>query len=457
MEIVARSQDSLDGGKTLREGRLYRAVPTTDAIGADSRAIRITSDIALAEVTGQAAHVEMVVLGRDGEVVATKIYDLPPFAQRVIGFADVWKRTSRLNLRFRVDVGAGRVVILRESHEPQFARVALRRTPVAVTEATAAPSPSIASFLTAAAFKAAPFEDPATHLVNIRDRWYDPSTGSFLTPDPVGYRDSSNLYTFCGGDPVNCSDPTGTRKANAADKANIAALQKHVVDYQSMWKTRRRATFTDYRYRAIPGLYASDDQVEYTWQPLQVDATTEAEFNRGLSILQNDLTTFQSAVEHARCRPDVRAFAAINGSRWRGGTGVAARRGPGAASRPDQGTPAHAEPVTELSGGGHTAAIPVETLEKLDVRYPHGNVKDSGLPAEGYTLRSRRTGEVLKYGETTRGPQRYSQKYLESVDTEILFEATGTKAQMYEWQHQRILEYEAAHGGQRPPLNKSDF
>ena len=84
-------------------------------------------------------------------------------------------------------------------------------------------------------------------------------------------------------------------------------------------------------------------------------------------------------------------------------------------------------------------------------------MKDSGLPAEGYTLRSRRTGEVLKYGETTRGPQRYSQKYLESVDTEILFEATGTKAQMYEWQHQRILEYEAAHGGQRPPLNKSDY
>jgi RHS repeat-associated protein len=44
---------------------------------------------------------------------------------------------------------------------------------------------------------------------NARARWYDPSTGSFLSPDPMGYQDSSNLYAFCGGDPVNCSDPTG--------------------------------------------------------------------------------------------------------------------------------------------------------------------------------------------------------------------------------------------------------
>ena len=30
-----------------------------------------------------------------------------------------------------------------------------------------------------------------------------------MTPDPVGYRDSSNLYASSGGDPVNGRDPTG--------------------------------------------------------------------------------------------------------------------------------------------------------------------------------------------------------------------------------------------------------
>jgi RHS repeat-associated protein len=58
--------------------------------------------------------------------------------------------------------------------------------------------------------QALPFSEPATGLVYARARWYDPATGSFLTPDPLGYRDSSNLYSFAGGDPVNRRDPTGT-------------------------------------------------------------------------------------------------------------------------------------------------------------------------------------------------------------------------------------------------------
>jgi RHS repeat-associated protein len=60
-----------------------------------------------------------------------------------------------------------------------------------------------------ARFQALPFSEPLTGLVYARARWYDPMTGAFLTPDPEGYTDSSNLYAFCAGDPVNCTDPTG--------------------------------------------------------------------------------------------------------------------------------------------------------------------------------------------------------------------------------------------------------
>jgi len=35
------------------------------------------------------------------------------------------------------------------------------------------------------------------------------SDPTVLTPDPLGYKDSSNLYAFAGGDPVNGRDPTG--------------------------------------------------------------------------------------------------------------------------------------------------------------------------------------------------------------------------------------------------------
>lgn len=44
-----------------------------------------------------------------------------------------------------------------------------------------------------------------------RNRTYLPSLGRFLQPDPLGFGGGdANLYRYCGGDPVNKSDPTGT-------------------------------------------------------------------------------------------------------------------------------------------------------------------------------------------------------------------------------------------------------
>jgi RHS repeat-associated protein len=63
--------------------------------------------------------------------------------------------------------------------------------------------------LFAARMHAHPFTEPVTRLNYVRARWYDPTTGSWLSPDPLGYRDSSNLYAFAGGDPVNGRDPSG--------------------------------------------------------------------------------------------------------------------------------------------------------------------------------------------------------------------------------------------------------
>jgi RHS repeat-associated protein len=85
-----------------------------------------------------------------------------------------------------------------------------------------------------ARFQALPFAEPVTGLVYVRTRWYEPSTGTFLSPDPMGYQDSSNLYTFAGGDPVNRRDPTGTfaietAVATTAATAGTAAAGAAVV------------------------------------------------------------------------------------------------------------------------------------------------------------------------------------------------------------------------------------
>ena len=36
-------------------------------------------------------------------------------------------------------------------------------------------------------------------------------------------------------------------------------------------------------------------------------------------------------------------------------------------------------------------------------------------------------------------------------------EASGSKREMYQWQHERILDYKTKHNGQRPRLNKNDY
>ncbi len=51
--------------------------------------------------------------------------------------------------------------------------------------------------------------DPDTGLVQFRARWYDPSTGRWLSKDPILLEGGLNLYAFCGNDPVNFRDPWG--------------------------------------------------------------------------------------------------------------------------------------------------------------------------------------------------------------------------------------------------------
>ncbi|HKP03087.1 MAG TPA: RHS repeat-associated core domain-containing protein [Chthoniobacterales bacterium] len=47
-------------------------------------------------------------------------------------------------------------------------------------------------------------------IYDYRNRFYLPSLGRFLQPDPIGFRgDRANIYRFCGGDPVNRMDPFG--------------------------------------------------------------------------------------------------------------------------------------------------------------------------------------------------------------------------------------------------------
>lgn len=51
--------------------------------------------------------------------------------------------------------------------------------------------------------------DKETELYHFRSRWYDPETGRWLSPDPIGISGGVNLYLFCNNNPVNFVDPKG--------------------------------------------------------------------------------------------------------------------------------------------------------------------------------------------------------------------------------------------------------
>jgi RHS repeat-associated protein len=57
-------------------------------------------------------------------------------------------------------------------------------------------------------------------------RYYEPTSGRFLSADPMGQAASPSLYDFAGGDPVNYFDPTGRCKnpANNVDYKGIGGF-----------------------------------------------------------------------------------------------------------------------------------------------------------------------------------------------------------------------------------------
>jgi len=56
-------------------------------------------------------------------------------------------------------------------------------------------------------------------LYDLRNRFYSPDIGRFLQADPIGFGgDATNLYRYCGNNPVIRSDPNGTMQNTKADQ-----------------------------------------------------------------------------------------------------------------------------------------------------------------------------------------------------------------------------------------------
>ncbi|MDD5160802.1 MAG: peptidoglycan DD-metalloendopeptidase family protein [Sulfuricurvum sp.] len=64
-------------------------------------------------------------------------------------------------------------------------------------------------------------------LYYYRARYYDPTIGRFITPDPIGFAGGdTNFYRYVGNDPVNFVDPSGLLANMAGALAQLASINR---------------------------------------------------------------------------------------------------------------------------------------------------------------------------------------------------------------------------------------
>nr|RBQ84596.1 hypothetical protein FVER53263_10758 [Fusarium verticillioides] len=87
--------------------------------------------------------------------------------------------------------------------------------------------------------------DKETGLYYCNARYYAPWLGRWMSPDPIGTKDGLNLYCYCGNDPVNYIDPTGTTGLFKAMRIAAVPLAKAAMRMNEI--TKSGAVFEPYQ------------------------------------------------------------------------------------------------------------------------------------------------------------------------------------------------------------------
>jgi RHS repeat-associated protein len=123
-------------------------------------------------------------------------------------------------------------------------------------------------------------------LIWMRSRWYDPTTGRFTQPDPLGLDGGSqNLYRYANNDPVNLYDPLGA--------APFSGSSKRIFDTARLAGARMGLTG--------PELYAFAESVVMNHRALDFLRDRAAKINVwGLDAIENALTQELHGTRHGR-------------------------------------------------------------------------------------------------------------------------------------------------------------
>jgi len=87
------------------------------------------------------------------------------------------------------------------------------------------------------------YYDPETGLHYNYFRYYNPQTGRYITPDPIGLEGGINLFTYAVNNPINFTDLLGLQAitSRASQQIAIAAASWKGTPYQKGGKTKEGA------------------------------------------------------------------------------------------------------------------------------------------------------------------------------------------------------------------------
>jgi RHS repeat-associated protein len=87
--------------------------------------------------------------------------------------------------------------------------------------------------------------DAETGLHYNYHRYYDPKTGRYITPDPIGLAGGINLYAYVQNDPINWTDPLGLEK-NFPEYLDLHKIADHLEKIRKSEDLPRNAQDPEY-------------------------------------------------------------------------------------------------------------------------------------------------------------------------------------------------------------------
>jgi RHS repeat-associated protein len=129
--------------------------------------------------------------------------------------------------------------------------------------------------------------DSETNLYYYRARYYDPSTGRFISEDPA--RSTSNFYPYTRNNPVNRTDPLGLWDTYTHHALIWNALKGCGVSNEDIWQIQEESDFADLIWQ-LPG-DAYKHSMKAPWQSSadaiqQSDSWVQDNLNSAASMYQ---------------------------------------------------------------------------------------------------------------------------------------------------------------------------